>query len=199
MAEPVSTCVQLILEFLPRQAPRLGHEVINSAVAIFVARIPVLERRILDLGVVQSDELDHRRVKLVGPADGSGASLQVADIAALVRDDESPLELAGIQRVDAEIGHKLNRAPDAGRHVAERAVAEDRGVQRGVEVVGVWHYGTEIFSHQVWIPLHRLGDGTEDDARILEHLLVGRRDRNAVQHRVNRDAAQLLLLFQRNP
>src|SRR5260370_26508884 len=35
----------------------LGDEVVNAAVAVLVAWVPVLQRRVLDLGVVQRDKL----------------------------------------------------------------------------------------------------------------------------------------------
>ena len=39
-----------------------GDEVVNAADAVFVARIPVLHRRVLDVGVVERHQLDHRRM-----------------------------------------------------------------------------------------------------------------------------------------
>ena len=48
-----------------RALAALGHEVVNAALAFFVARVPVLHGRIFDLRIVQRDQLDHRRVQLV--------------------------------------------------------------------------------------------------------------------------------------
>ena len=81
IAEPVSTCVQEIFELLPEALAALGHEVVDAALAVLVAGVPVLDRRVLDLGVVEGDELDDRRVELVLVAHRRGAALEVADVA----------------------------------------------------------------------------------------------------------------------
>ena len=46
--------------------------------------------------------------------------------------------------------------------------------------------------------LHRLGERTEDHAHFRQLVLEGGGDRDAVEHRVHRDAGQHLLLGQRN-
>ena len=51
------------------------------------------------------------------------------NLAALVGDDESALELAGILSVDAEIGLQRHFAIDARRDVDERAAAPHSGVE----------------------------------------------------------------------
>jgi hypothetical protein len=58
----------------------LGDEVVDAALAVLVARIPVLHGGILDLGIFLDDDLDHRGVQLVGVALRRGAALEVADI-----------------------------------------------------------------------------------------------------------------------
>ena len=109
----------------------LGDEVVDAALAVLVARIPVLDRRVLDGGVLVRDELDHRRVQLVFVAHRRRAAFEVADIRAFVRDDQRALELAGVLGVDAEVGRQLHRAAHALRDVDEAAVAEHRRVERG--------------------------------------------------------------------
>src|SRR5207237_6429263 len=42
----------------------LRYEVIHAALAVLVAGVPVLKRRVLDLGVVKRDQLDYGRVTL---------------------------------------------------------------------------------------------------------------------------------------
>ena len=78
IAEPVSTCVHEIFEFLPRQSPRLVTKLIDAALAVGVARIPVLHGRIFDLGVVKRDEFDHGGVQLVLVAHRRGAAFEIA-------------------------------------------------------------------------------------------------------------------------
>src|SRR3990172_1770590 len=56
----------------------LGHEVVDAAPAFPVAGIPVLDRRVLDRGVVERDQLDDRRVQLVQIADRRRAALEIA-------------------------------------------------------------------------------------------------------------------------
>src|SRR5262249_6041499 len=43
----------------------LGDEIVDAALAFRVAGIPVLDRRIFDLGIIKRDELDHGGVQLV--------------------------------------------------------------------------------------------------------------------------------------
>ena len=184
MAEPVSTWVQEIFERVAAAVAALGDEVVDAALAVGVARIPVLHRRIFDLGVVQRDQLDHGGVQLVLVAHRRGAAFQVADVGALVGDDQRALELAGVLLVDAEIGRQLHRAAHARRHVDERAVGEHRRIERGEEVVGHRHHRTEIFLHQVGMLADRLRHRHEDHAGLLQLLLEGGGDRDGVEHRV---------------
>src|SRR5581483_9589849 len=88
----------------PTAVAALGDEIEDAAFALGVARIPVLHRRILDLGVVERDELDHGGVQLVLVAHRRGAAFEIGDVGALVGDDQRALELAGVALIDAEIG-----------------------------------------------------------------------------------------------
>ena len=168
----------------------LGDEVVDAADAVLIARIPVLDGRVLDLGIVQRDQLDDRRVQLVLIAHRRGAAFEVGDVRPLVRDDQRALELAGIFRVDAEIGRQLHRAANALGNVDEGAVREDRRVERREIIIPLRHDLAQPFADQIGIFLDRLGDRTEDHARRFQLLAEGRRDRDAVEHRVNRDLAR---------
>ena len=64
--------------------PALGDEIVDPAHAFGIAGIPVLHGRILDLGIVHRDQLDHGGVELVLVAHRRGAAFQIADIAALI-------------------------------------------------------------------------------------------------------------------
>src|SRR5204863_9180623 len=79
----------------------LGHEVVDAPLAFLVAGVPVLDRRVLDRGVVMRDQLDDGGVELVLVAHRRGAAFEVADVRALVGDDQRPFELAGVLGVDA--------------------------------------------------------------------------------------------------
>ena len=130
--------------------------------AVGVAGIPVLHRRVLDVGIIESDQLDDRRVQLILVAHGRGAALEIADMAARVRNDERPLELPGLRGVDAEVGGQLHRATHALGHVDERAVREHRRVEGREEVVRLRHDGAEVLLDQLRMLLHGLGEGAED-------------------------------------
>src|SRR4029077_14947163 len=65
----------------------LGDEIVDAAFALLVAGVPVLHRRIFDLGIVERDQLDHGGVKLVLVAHRRGAAFEVTHIGALVGDD----------------------------------------------------------------------------------------------------------------
>src|SRR5439155_5834570 len=86
----------------------------------------------------------------------------------------------------------------ARRHVGERAVAEDRAVQGREEIVVEGDDGAEVLAHEVGMLEDRLGERAEDDAEFRELVLERRRDRDAVQHGVDRDAGQAFLLLERD-
>ena len=187
----------------PAGAP-LGDEIVDAALAGLVAGIPVLHRRIFDLGILQRHQFDDGGMELVLVAHRRRATFEIGDVAALVGDDQRALELPGVLRVDAEVGRQFHRAVNAGRDVDERPVGKDRRIQRRIEIVGIGHDGAEIFAHQLRMVLQRLGDRAEDDAVALQLLLEGGGDRDRIEHGVDRDlrralhAGEHLLLLQRN-
>src|SRR5919198_1384473 len=81
----------------------LGDEVIDPAAALFVAGIPVLHGRVLDLRIIERYELNYSGVQLVLIADGRGTALKIADVGAFIGDDQRALELPGFGGVDAEV------------------------------------------------------------------------------------------------
>ncbi len=143
---------------------------------------------------VERDELDDRRMQLVRRSLGCRASFEVADVRALVGDDQRPLELAGVGRVDPEVGRQLHRAPHALRHVHERPVGEDGRVERGEEVVAVRHDRAEVPLHELGVLAHRLAERAEDDPVLHQLRLVRRADRHRVEHGIDRHAGEQLLL-----
>src|SRR6267142_5734965 len=77
----------------------LGDEIVDAALAFRIAGIPVLHRRIFDLGIVERDQFDDGSVQLVFVALRRGAAFEIADVGALVGDDQRALELAGVALV----------------------------------------------------------------------------------------------------
>src|SRR4029079_13586107 len=109
-------------------------------------------------------------------------------VATLVGDDQGALELARILRVDAEIGRQLHRAADTFWDVDEGAVGEDRAVQTGEVIVTLRNDAAQILSNQIRVLADRLTDAEENDARLLQLLAKGRRDRHAVEHGIDGNA-----------
>ena len=165
----------------------LGDEVVDAALALVVSGVPVLDRRVLDLGVVERDELDHGGMELVVVALRGGAALEIRDVRALVGDDQRALELPRVALVDAEIGRQLHRAAHARRDIDERAVGEDGGVQGREEVVGHGHDRAEILPHEVRVFADGLGDRHEDHAGLRQLSLERGGHRDRVEHRVDGD------------
>ena len=170
------------------QAP-LGDEIVDSALAFGIAGVPVLHRRILDLGIFERDQFDHCGVELVLVAHRRGAAFEIADVAAFLGNDQRAFELARVLRIDAEIGRQLHRAAHAFGDVNEGAVRKDRAVQRCEEVVMLRHHLAEPLLHQLGIFLHRLADREEDHARFLEFFAESGGHADAVEHRIDRDLA----------
>ncbi len=159
------------LRVLAPAVAALGDEVVDAALALGIARIPVLHGRVLDLGIVERDQLDHGGVQLVLVALGRGAAFEIADIGAFIGDDQRALELAGILLVDAEIGRQLHRAAHALGDVDEGAIGEDGAVQRREIVVGHRHDGGEVLLHQLGMLLDRVRDRAEDHAGLASSFL----------------------------
>ena len=186
IAEPVSTWVHEIFALRAAAGAALCDEIVDAALALGVAGIPVLHGRVFDLRVLVRDQLDDRRVQLVLVALRRGAAFEIADIGALVGDQQCALELAAVARIDAEIGRELHRAAHAGRDVGERAVAEHGRIERREEIVVLRHHRAEIAADQLGVLAHRLAERAEDDAEFGELPLERRRDRDAVEHGIDR-------------
>ncbi len=125
------------------------------------------------------------------------AALQVAHVGAFVRYDQRALELSRALGVDAEVGRQLHRAAHALGNVAERSVGKDRGVQCGVEVVGIRNHRTQIFLYHLGILLYRLRDRAEYYALLGQRLAEGGLDRYRIHDGIDRHARQRHLLFER--
>ncbi len=125
------------------------------------------------------------------------AALHVADIRALVGDDERTLELSRALRVDAEVAGELHRAAHPFRDVAERAVAEYGGVERRVEIVPGRNDRGEIFPDEFRMFAHGLRERAEDDSLLLECSTEGRLHRDRVKDRIDGHAREGFPLVER--
>ena len=137
-------------------------------------------------------------MQLVLVALGGGAAFQVRDITAFVGDDDGALELARLRRIDAEIGAQLHGAANALGHIDKGAVGEDGRIERGEEVVRHRYHRAKVRLHQIGIVADRLADGAEDHPCLVQLVLEGGGDADAVEHRIHRHAGQRHLFMQRD-
>ncbi len=183
----------------PQALAALRHEVVDSALAVLVSRIPVLHRRVADLRVVQRHQLNHRRMQLILISHRSRAAFEVAYVRALFSHNQRPLKLTRFRRVDAEVRRQFHRTAHSLRHIHKRPIAEHRRVQGSIEIVRVRHNRSEILLHQVRMLLHRFGKRAEDHARFGQLCLERRCNRHRVEDRIHGYIGKQLLLGQRNP
>src|SRR5438309_9900969 len=119
------------------------------------------------------DQLDHRRVQRVRRIGGRGAAFDVVHPRALVGDDQGPLELPHILRVDAEVGLQRHLDVCVLGHINEAAAGPDRGVERGELVVCGGYYRAEVLPDQVRVLPQAGVHVEEDDALLFEVLANG--------------------------
>ena len=146
----------------------LGDEVVD------VLR-PVLHGRVADPRARLGDQLDDRRMQRVGRPDRRRAALDVVHVGALVGDDQRPLELAHVLRVDAEVGLQRHLDVHARRHVDERAARPHGRVQRGELVVVGRDDRRPVLAHEVLVLAQPGVHVHEHHALLLEvlaHLVV---------------------------
>ena len=142
----------------------LGHEVVH------VGR-PVLDRRVADPGALLGHDLDDRGVQRVARVDRCRAALHVVHVGALVGDDQRPLELAHVLRVDPEVGLQRDVHRHARRHVDERAARPHRRVQRGELVVVRRDDRPEVLLHEIRVVAECRVHVGEDHTDLVELLL----------------------------
>src|SRR5207245_6596494 len=108
----------------PLALAALGDKVVDPAAAFLVSGIPVLNRGVLDGGVLECDELDHGGMELVLITDRRRTPFEITDVSPFVGDDQRALKLACFRGIDAEVGRKLHGATDALGYIHKRTVAE---------------------------------------------------------------------------
>src|SRR5215210_3087270 len=132
---------------------------------------PVLDGRVPDARARLRYQLDDRRMERVRGVGRGRAALDVVDVRALVGDDERPLELAHVLRVDTEVRLKRDVDVDPRRDVHERSTRPDRGVERRELVVVGRDDGPEVLAHEVLVLAQAAVHVHEDDAALLPLLL----------------------------
>ena len=124
----------------------------------------------------RADQLHDGRVQRVGGVHRGRAALDVVHLRPLVRDDQRPLELAHVLRVDAEVGLQRHVHLHAGRHVDEGAARPHGRVQGGELVVVRGDELAEPLAHQFRVVAHGGVHVAEVDALGLEVLAVAVED-----------------------
>jgi len=110
---------------------------------------PVLNGRVTAPTAFLDDDLDHGGVKRVGRVCRGRAAFDIVNVCPLVDDDQSPLELAHVLRVDPEIGLKRLIDMNARRHIDEGSARPNRTVERSELVVIRRYDRSEVLLDQV--------------------------------------------------
>lgn len=147
----------------------VGHGPLGDQVVDVVR--PVLDGRVAAAAALLHDDLDHGAVQRVRGVDRGGAALDVVDVGVLVDDDQRPLELTHVLRVDTEVGLERDVHVDALGHVDERAAGPHGRVQRGELVVTDGDDGAEVLLEELRVLLQR-GVGVHEDDTLRLQLLV---------------------------
>ncbi|MPN42199.1 hypothetical protein SDC9_189755 [bioreactor metagenome] len=132
------------------------------------------------------DDFYHRRMQLVAVAHRSRTALDIADVAALIRDQNGAFKLPGFFCIDTEIGRQFHGATHAFRYINKRAVRCHRCIQRGKEVVITWNHGAQILFYQLRMIVNRLTERTENNALFRQFVAIGGRHRYRVKNSINR-------------
>src|SRR3989338_513449 len=86
------------------------HKIINPALSgLRITGIPILYRRILDLGMVERHKLYDRRVELVRIKPRGSTSFQIAYVTIVFTNNQRSFKLSRAFGVDAKISRKLHR------------------------------------------------------------------------------------------
>ena len=176
----------------------LGHQVVDTATAVFVAGVPVLHGAVFHFGALFHNDFHDGGVELVLVALRCGAAFEIRHIAVVVGNNQRALKLAGLCGIDAEIRRQFHWATHALWNIHKRAIAEHRRIKRGIKVVGIRHHRAHVFLHKVGVVFHRLADRAENHAKFGELLAIGGVNAHAVHDGIYRHARQAHLLFQRN-
>ena len=132
---------------------------------------PVLHGDVLDLGAFERDELHHRAMQRRGLELRSSAAFHVGHFAAFVGNNERPLELPEIFRVDSEVSLERMFHFHPGRDVNERATTEDGRVERAEFIVSDRDDFAEPFPENFRMLLQTLGRADENNALLADRLL----------------------------
>ena len=174
------------------------HEVIYTALALGITRIPVLDSAVFHFGAVVHDNLHNSGMQLVFITHRCRTTFQVRNVRVIIRHNQRTFKLSRIAGIDTEIGRKFHRTAHTLRDIYERTVREHCGVQRSKEIVTVAYYRPHVFLHQIRMLPHRFAERAENNPLLHQCLLEGGLYGNGVHHGIHRHSAKSHLFFQRD-
>ena len=176
----------------------LGHEIEYTSLTLGISRIPVLDGRILNLGILLYNNLHHCRMKLVFITHRSSTSLHVTHIRALIRHNQRPLELSCSCRIYTEITRQFHRAAHPFRNIHERTVTEHGRIERRIEVISHRHHRSQIFLHKVRMFTNGLRERAENYPFLCKRSTESRSHRYGIENRIYGHTGQSRPLMKRN-
>lgn len=151
------------------------------------------------------------KTNLIGIVSRSCTSLQIAHIASFLRHNERPFKLDAFVRelwkesyltgffgIDSEVCRKFHWTMNAFWDVDKRTVRENGAVQCCKIIVIDRHHASQIFSNQVRIFFYSFRKTAENDTRFRQLFSKCCRDRDGIEHGIDRYVCQSFLLIQRD-
>src|SRR5690606_12538859 len=93
---------------LPFAQSSFGDKIINSALALFIAGIPVLNCGIFDFCILQSNQLHNGGMQLIFVSLRCRTTLKVIDETSFISNHQRSFKLSSILSVDSEISGEIN-------------------------------------------------------------------------------------------
>ena len=131
-------------------------------------RRPILDRRITDPRVRRNVNFDNAAMERALGILRRGTALNVVNLSAFVRDNQRPLELADIRRIQPEIRLKREIDLDALGDVNERTARPDGAVQRCEFIITIRDDRPEKLPEKIGVLSKAVFDTEEDNALLFE-------------------------------
>ena len=124
------------------QVTAFGHKVEHTALAVLVARIPVLHSWVFYLRIFVYHNFNYGSMQLVFIAHGSCATFQITYITTIVAHNEGTFKLSCVASIDAEISGEFHGTTYTTRNVYKRSVREHGTVECSKVIIAIRHYRT---------------------------------------------------------
>ncbi len=133
-----------------------GDKIVDATLPVLISGIPVLNRGVLDLCILQGNELHYCGMQLIFIAHRSRTSFQIAHIGAFIGNDQRALKLPRADGVDAKIGRKLHGTPHTFGDIDKGTIGKDSGIEAGKKIIRMRHYAAQVLLHKVGMFKNRL-------------------------------------------